>query len=34
MKKLFIILWEEYERETTWFDAKKAKEWGLVDEIE
>ena len=31
---LTLKQWEEYERETTWFDAKKAKEWGLVDEIE
>ena len=31
---LTLKQWEDYERETTWFDAKKAKEWGLVDEIE
>ena len=26
--------WEEYERDTTWFDAHTAKKWGLVDEVE
>jgi len=31
---LTIEQWEEYERETTWFDAHTAKEWGLVDKVE
>jgi ATP-dependent protease ClpP protease subunit len=26
--------WEELEHKTTWFSAEKAREWGLVDEIE
>ena len=26
--------WKSLEKETTWFDANQAKEWGLVDEIE
>lgn len=25
--------WREKEKATTWFDAEKAKDWGLVDEI-
>jgi ATP-dependent protease ClpP protease subunit len=31
---LTLKQWEEYERDTTWFDADRAKDWGLVDEIE
>jgi len=26
--------WEDLERKTTWFDAEKAKLWGLIDRIE
>lgn len=26
--------WEELEKKTTWFSAEKAKEWGLVDDIQ
>jgi ATP-dependent protease ClpP protease subunit len=25
--------WRDMERQTTWFTAEQAKEWGLVDEI-
>lgn len=32
--KLSIDEWEAKEKETTYFDAQKAKEWGLVDSIE
>lgn len=32
--KLSVEEWGELEVKTTWFDAKQAKEWGLVDKIE
>ena len=32
--KLTLEEWKEKEKEATWFCAKKALEWGLVDEIE
>lgn len=32
--KLDKAKWEELEQKTTWFSAEKAKDWGLVDQIE
>jgi ATP-dependent protease ClpP protease subunit len=32
--KLNKSKWEELEKKTTWFSADKAKDWGLVDNIE
>ena len=32
--KLNKTKWEELEKKTTWFSADKAKDWGLVDNIE
>jgi ATP-dependent protease ClpP protease subunit len=32
--KLSLEQWVEKEQATTWFNAKKAQEWGLVDKIE
>jgi ATP-dependent protease ClpP protease subunit len=32
--KLDKSKWEELEKKTTWFSADKAKDWGLVDNIE
>jgi ATP-dependent protease ClpP protease subunit len=32
--KLDRSKWEELENKTTWFNAEKAKDWGLVDKIE
>jgi len=32
--KLDKTKWEELEKKTTWFSAEKAKDWGLVDNIE
>ena len=32
--KLTKEKWEQLEHKTTWFNAEKALEWGLVDKIE